>query len=192
MLQNRAELPPARPRFREYAELPHPLDAVREASAPGKENIFQGQVVILGGEYDDRDRLDTPLGRQFGDLIVGQLVEAELRGDIIGDLPRWAGIAIELAIGLLVMAVYKRLPERPGRAHFITIVLGGVIAGCTIAAFYLGSFWLEAGVFFVALAIEQHVEAVRNANDLAKATGPSGQCPHVRKRSGHTSPEVGA
>jgi CHASE2 domain len=166
VIQERTEVPPARPRFREYDELPHQLKDVLGTLAPGTGNMLQGQVVILGGEYDERDRLETPIGQQFGDLIIGELVEAELRGDIIRDLPRWAGYVIELAIGLLVLRLYGLYSRRPNRAVLSVGIFGVVAAASAIGAYYLGKFWLDAGVFLLAIAIEHHVEAVRNASEL--------------------------
>jgi hypothetical protein len=125
--------------------------------------------VILGGEYDERDRRQTPIGPQFSDRIAARLVEAELQSDVIHHLPWWLSYPAELAMGWIITSIFKRWTRQPLRAAAVVFSIAELWALAAVSASYLGAFWLEAGVFLAAITIEHHIESVRNANELARA-----------------------
>jgi hypothetical protein len=156
----------SRPRFREYRGSYLNLGDVikKQATPPPDENMLHNHIVILGGRYDDRDQHWTPVGHLYGAEIIGQLVEAELRNDSVHELPAWARYVLKGILGLLIMLFYHIYGDRPFMALSLSVgLLGVLICVATVVAFYLGAFWLDAGVFLTAIVIEQAFEAAKTS-----------------------------
>jgi CHASE2 domain-containing sensor protein len=73
----------------------------RSGPTPDLCRLFDGKIVLVGGNFVDRDQHLTPLSVQDADRIPGLLIHAHilaqlLRGQSIGVLPLWAQLLIVL------------------------------------------------------------------------------------------------
>ena len=84
-------------------------DLLEDAQSPTWEKLalFNGQVVVVGGEYRAaRDQYATPKGLMNGCAIIAQAVAAEIEGTYISPASRWMTGLLMIAGGLTTLAVY--------------------------------------------------------------------------------------
>jgi CHASE2 domain-containing sensor protein len=84
-------------------------DLLEDAKSPTWEKLalFNGQVVVVGGEYRvARDQYATPKGLMNGCAIIAQAVAAEIEGTYISPASRWITGLLMVAGGLTTLAVY--------------------------------------------------------------------------------------
>jgi CHASE2 domain len=172
--QPNISLQPLRPLFRDYRARPYTLSDVfsslpiakSQFPPPPENNMLRDRVVVLGGAYEEHDRHLTPIGPLYGVEIIGELVEAELRGDQVREFPEWARYSFKAIIGLLILGVYVLWGHRPLRALLLSVgLLGALVLTASLAVFYFGSFWIDAGAFCVALVIEHTIESAKDAHE---------------------------
>lgn len=76
-----------------------PVSKLYEMSAQGglgKGNLFEGKMVILGGDYSAQDEHDTPVGWMTGPQILASIIETEQQGG--GQKPLGTFVIILFAI----------------------------------------------------------------------------------------------
>ncbi len=152
-----------RPRFRKYPEMDYTIGQLL-SFPPTDGNILQDRVVILGSTYDADQHL-SPIGPLSGTDITGQLVEAELGGQTFRELPFWAMCVIKAALGLVIVWFYRIWGNHPRLALAMSVgLLSTVVLSVTVVAFYVGWFWIDAGIFLIAILVEQMAEATNAAH----------------------------
>ena len=154
---------PARPRFRARPGLSQSLGQLMKIDSPPDDNIFRDRIVILGANYSDADRHSTPIGAGNGSDIIGQVVEAELTGDLLDEPNHWQKYALKLVIGLLILLFNRYLWPMAALVASITI-MGMVMIPVTLGAFYLGAVLFDLMAFWIVIVIEQLVQSAEFAH----------------------------
>lgn len=157
--------PLTRPRFRQFYQIDHSLKSIMESpSTPPDENPFKDKVLLLGGHYSEQDTGMTPLGKMHGVDIIRQAVEAELSNDVMSEINPWVIFFLKVIIGILIAVINVRF--KPIFALFFSISLMIVCLIAATSSFYLGAIWVDVGVFFIAILIEQLVQGAENAQHM--------------------------
>jgi CHASE2 domain-containing sensor protein len=104
-------------------------DLLQDAQSPQWEKmaLFNGQVVVVGGEYRAaRDQYATPKGLMDGCAIVAQAVAAEIENTYISPASRWLTGLLMIAGGLATLAIYHFFKFRA--AFLVSLVMVPVLS----------------------------------------------------------------
>ena len=151
-----------RPRFRERPGLSS--DAWWNPGSHGRagRQHIPGKIVVLGTRYSEIDRHSTPIGEANGSDIIGQIIEAELGGDLIKEPTTLVKYSLKLGIGLLILLFNHYLWPRWALIASVTIGVS-VLLGVALGAFYLGATLFDLMAFTIVIIIKQAVHSAEVA-----------------------------
>ena len=116
-----------------------------------------GKIVLLGGHYRAaRDTHVTPIGSMSGVQIVAQAIQSELGGGGIRMLNEGISLALDIALGFLLVAIHRRLHHRVGLAVLVTFGLFPIL--CLLAsyvAFSTFGLWFNFAAVVTSVLIDQ-------------------------------------
>jgi len=131
-----------------------------------------GRIVLLGGHYRAaRDSHVTPIGSMSGVQIVAQAVQSELGGGGIRMVNEGISLALDIALGFLLVAIHRRLHDRVGLALLISLGLFPIL--CLLAsyvAFSTFGLWFNFAAVVTSVLIDQlYRRVIENQRKTAHA-----------------------
>lgn len=98
-------------------------------------DIVEGKIVLIGGNYLGQDRHDTPLGEMYGVRILATVVETELDGGGIKRPNDFALIPLWIFQGLVLILIFQLFPLSKATWQNLALSLALTLTTALICSF---------------------------------------------------------